>query len=964
MKVNRINLQDAKKSTNSNFGASKSGVQCNENLNEISKSASDGISNLGKAQVNQANRSSLTLSFKGGNPKQVVHIMPEGVVIKKGGVATVIADWVKKFPEYNNDVEHFFFMPYYNGKITNDENGNPISVETVMKDNKPQFVGTDNKLKEIKEVADYSIQTNSLETKTAEKTTCKIFDATHLIGDEYRPTSGKVKFLMVEAPKTAAMQVPYSDTGFGYLGGGLYENYTQFAHATIEGMEHLKGQEGFEDFDPRNVVIHDWHSSGALNFIREKASNGDELYKDMNVGYIFHNAGRGGYQGVEARPIDIFKSLATPEEFEAVVNSKKYMDLFTKEGPKAAKQQEQFWRDLMPGLVDEMGQINPSMLPITLGEQGYIKVATVSPGYAVECATNPEFAQGLTDHMKNLKNNGTLQGITNGLAAPSESAQISPSASKLYHKNFFESLGENKILFKDGSEVKPMLTFNPENLNVDEIAKVKKANKYNFLERLVKYETVQPETMPEGMKPIDLVTGVFGKNAKITSTLNEKTLEAVENDNAKLFASWGRGDFQKGIDELLVGIKKYVKSPADDGKSIFVICGGLMDNEEGLNIKKIVKELQGMPELDGRFAYIDGWGPASAMGSASDFGVFSSRFEPCGLTPQEEYARGGATIGTNTGGMKSTITAFDGTNIENATGFRTARGFYDINPLQMQADELQQTEAGRKFLKIYNESVDAVKKELGDNANEQAIKAKIEADGVLDVAVRQFRDEVMADDIADQFANATKLSEEQLNKIHYNAAALRADWDNNHAINDGANSAFESYEKHFFKGFTDEATSSAPAEGIVDKTFLNSLKETVEDKIGDIAETAEQGGKKGKNLLDSIPFKGKVAGAIGIAAVAIGGAYAIYKKKSKKGEGDTFTPSTQAPAPATPAPAIAPAQAVASTPAPAPAPQAQAPAPAVAPTPAVAPAPAPQAQAPAPAPQAQAPAVKPEQQKQ
>ena len=170
-----------------------------------------------------------------------------------------------------------------------------------------------------------------------------------------------------------------------------------------------------------------------------------------------------------------------------------------------------------------------------------------------------------------------------------------------------------------------------------------------------------------------LVTGQTTRKATITGNIQEEDIKILEAkyDAYKLnpenppymptlFTSWGRGDFQKGIDEILMAIKAGAKNNTENlaindyalkkevdslylkayaqkelgneeaykealdkavrkekelgvmPKPIFAICAGLDgDSDDIKRIRTLISELSTMPELKGQFAYIDGFGPGA-----------------------------------------------------------------------------------------------------------------------------------------------------------------------------------------------------------------------------------------------------------------------------------------------------------------------------------------------------------------
>ena len=102
-----------------------------------------------------------------------------------------------------------------------------------------------------------------------------------------------------------------------------------------------------------------------------------------------------------------------------------------------------------------------------------------------------------------------------------------------------------------------------------------------------------------------------------------------------LFVSWGRGDFQKGHPITLEAFIKFAKSK--EGSNALLVMGGELPKgaNETRRILELMERVNADSSLKGRIAFIDGFAPGYAMSSAAEFASFSSRFEPCGLTPPE-----------------------------------------------------------------------------------------------------------------------------------------------------------------------------------------------------------------------------------------------------------------------------------------------------------------------------------------
>ena len=185
MKVSKLEMLNTRKmSLNNNFKGNIT-VNLNKNLNEFSKSTNEAIKNLGIAQVKTPEMSSV-LTFTGGKPNQVAHLISEGALSKGGGVATVINDWIKQWsnyvPENGKPTQHNFFIPYYNGDVIKDENG--VKVLPVKENGKTFYVSdvddltqvtaSKGKKIEIKELLESTIKENEAATGRAKNITYHI----------------------------------------------------------------------------------------------------------------------------------------------------------------------------------------------------------------------------------------------------------------------------------------------------------------------------------------------------------------------------------------------------------------------------------------------------------------------------------------------------------------------------------------------------------------------------------------------------------------------------------------------------------------------------------------------------------------------------------------------------------------------------------------------------------------------
>ena len=157
---------------------------------------------------------------------------------------------------------------------------------------------------------------------------------------------------------------------------------------------------------------------------------------------------------------------------------------------------------------------------------------------------------------------------------------------------------------------------------------------------------------------------------------------------------------------------------------------------------------------------MDGFAPAYALASAADYALFTSRFEPCGLTQFEAMKYGCIPIVTNTGGFASTVLQSDET--DTPTGYKTEHSFFMTD------------ETLRNNLNITGEITDKNRRTLRDTALAEEVKNAMER------------------------ATLTTLSsKEEHEKIMRNCLTAKAGWENNAQFNDGTPAIEKINEFHF-----------------------------------------------------------------------------------------------------------------------------------------------------------------------
>lgn len=266
------------------------------------------------------------------------------------------------------------------------------------------------------------------------------------------------------------------------------------------------------------------------------------------------------------------------------------------------------------------------------------RVVTVSRNYADELSGFVEFGWDFRDILRIRRDHRTFSGIVNGY----EKSKIIPSASKIEHLNAF---------FKNTD----FAVYDENSLHV------KNKNKAEFIKLLGKLST------DEKYKQEVLPLLEFYKFDKLD----------IENpDKVPVFCATSRMAEQKGYDiaadAILILTQAYLKQKESGVLPIFVM-GGAGSAEIFDYLKKLKDKVSVLnPEMGKRIFVFRGYKDefAYAIQLAADFYMMPCRFEPCGLTQMEAFAKGALPMAMSTGGLVDTI-------INGVDGFRTEVFFVD-----------------------------------------------------------------------------------------------------------------------------------------------------------------------------------------------------------------------------------------------------------------------------------------------
>lgn len=635
-------------------------------------------------------------------------------------------------------------------------------------------------------------------------------------------------------------------TGAYSTGGGNFVStniaYADNNRALVEILPKLNTEaHGF--YNPANIWLHDRPAFITMNAIADASHFGNTYYNGLKAHGTFHNPGR-DYQGAESNPFEFFKMVARPEDIETLKKHsqleklKKIEARWGKEWDKAPLAEKNFanqiLRPFMANFLDDyvdtandVRTFNISMTPIagTNINPRNMSGGTVSVNYGKEMKSleTPDIAQFLTTKLAATK---TID-ITNG-STPANLRLDDPTATFCQGNNIngLTELKEGFTTYK----------YDPKLNNLDEVLNAKKSNTKWLLNSL---GDAFEKGGPQGITKMFFTDKqVSENNASIIGHLSKYE------DGDMLFMGWGRPDPQKGYPSTFQAFLDFLKDPKIDSEvkkhTKLLVGAGVWENDarDYTWVQDIIRQIG---ELDGGIykgnaCYVNGFFPNRLVGCAT-YTIFSSRFEPCGITPLESFASGTPVISTKTGGAPDFITETRGYLTKNP---------YLRNPESLKIDPAKL--AGKKAEEIGN-IIDAER--MFANASE--LKECIIA------ATSDYN-------LKPEEGKLTKYGE-----MVKDAITQKIDWHENAAYN-GGKTANERYMTEVFE---------------VDKGIEGRNFEKLKRLVGEFGTAVEDGAKKLRNKWT------KTIIGTGIAIAAIGtAAYAYMKRDDKKIQANTQTPQT------------------------------------------------------------------------
>ena len=718
-------------------------------------------------------------SFKKKRKDQMVFVGAEMEGYQKiGGVSTVIKD----YQIFDNPI----VIPYYNGKLEYTSFGIPTGNVSVLKkpDGTPIFTSYDLDMNSMSFILKNEKRYKELEL-VAEKT-MQWGDRPSVPIALYKVKDTKPSHYMVYTEMTAKMRRPYQEihkrpsytsvnSVLNFIKPTSWEGtaYGQFGKAFVELLPEIK------DFYPETIVCNDSQTAYVIEYMAKKNLAGDEYYQNMKPTYVKHNVGM-GYNG-EISNRDMFVNLgATLEDIRAIENDPEYIEALKN------NQDDLYFKKFIEKTQTPDGTANATKLVLNYREQGFVGAdTTVSEFYGDAITSNPEINPQLFPIEKALRAQGKGGGILNPLNDPTvDPYKPLPSFLKTFNIETEAKLKNGKfVTFKP---IKPYI----KGASYSDMMKIKNENKRNLLERFSnQYSYFQDKGA--------VYTGGENRKVEVYGIIDKKWIEKIDNgEQVTLFTSWGRGDFQKGLDIVMQAFARHAKTPCG-ANSLLILGGQLEDNQsQAKELKDMAHSLEKDKDLQGRFVFINGFAPGYAMATAADASVFASRFAPCELTDFEAMKYFSTPIVTNTQGLaqKNFDPRIDFEK-PRATSYKTIHEFYmnkekliEVSPsFKLSYEKLLKKE--RKIQRLLG-----LKKE---KLAEVAVK-NVESSQAYMELLRYSRDEVLVEEFTEAL-NAKATEPKEISELLYeNLQKVKTSWKENGAFRPDGKSSYEAYQELHF----------------------------------------------------------------------------------------------------------------------------------------------------------------------
>ena len=832
------------------------------------------------------------ISFKSGNPRHIAHMVAEEPLFgfNGGGVGTVVNDYnfldkdvdkvVKIIPLYNQQVDYKKDIDKKTGKVKM-----PIAQDVKVRyipDNLPanhpfkgkegtpfitgQPVDNATNLVEFLEKKKDNIflleevKSSKMNWGMEENVPIKMFRAqkdqhlTDLMSQKGMSAElqNKLEFVFTYVDSTASMPKQYSDgmsyaTATGselekrFASGWKGQDYPKYNKASVELMSGLKDKYGI---DPKYFLCSDGQNMFTMHYAAQKNAAGDSYWKDKFLGGVGHNMNKGYDQPMGARQA-IVNLGATREELLKLKNDPKYIEALRNGN------EEQFLRETVLKNFARPYGMNAYSVAVHYAKTGYSPMlTTVSEGYHNSLITN-NLVSAMYADLVELDKLGRFKGLTNPLMDPN----VSPFKDGILQPGYKSDV---KLKLKDGSvaTVNKFQVFDPNKSDLKSVREVKRQNKINLLERFSdKYinAILLDKDGKEISKPnqgrMHITAGKFDRNLKMYGGISEEYLNKLKKgEDVKLIISWGRGDFQKGMDTVIDTFEKYAEKDPD---AILIFGGDMKYEPETVEKFELVSS---KPKLKGRMLMTDGWTPGKDFAMAGDAALLPSRFAPCELTDLEAKKALCTPIVPNVQGMAQKD--FDPDITGDAKLMDAYKGKHEYFMSEETALKAANEDAKTAFNKVKDKLVSDITKKYKGQINEdipaELLKGTLEADEDYKKALRKLRDSVISDEMAECLERALIRDRNSKNAETILANQIKADttWFGNAWLS---------------------ATGKSSGQLYFDYHFNNKGKNISKNDLIKLDFSGLGHGITGGNSGNSIHFNGKTkkiaAAALGLAAL-------------------------------------------------------------------------------------------------
>lgn len=853
------------------------------------------------------------ITFKSGNPKHIAHIVAEEPLFgfSGGGVGTVSHDYnfldkgadkiTKIIPMYNQDVLYKEDLDPLTKK-TKGALGQGVEVRYVprnlpanhpLKANEGVAFITPEKIDKTTDIIKFleekrnrvflldEVKSSSMSWGLEENVPIKMFKARKdenlikAMTDKKmsKALQEKLEFVFTFVDSTASMPIPYADNSYSYSSGNTLakqlssgwkgQEYAKFNKAVVELLPELNTKYGI---DPGYILCSDGQSMFTMHYAAMKNAAGDNYWKDKFLGGVGHNMNAGYDQPMGARQA-IVNLGATKKEIEQIINSKEYINALKK------GEEEKFLREtVLKDFYREKGGMTAFHVPIHYAKAGYVPMlTTVSEGYHNSIITN-DLVSAMYEDLKEIDKLGRFKGITNPLMDPN----VTPFSDSILQGGYKKDV---KLKLKDGKEatVTKFRVFDEaKKYDLKHVREVKNHNKLSLIERFnpkyidaMAFDSKNNKWLAADTGRMEITTGASGRKAKIYGEIAPQYAEAIKKGkDVKLIVSWGRGDYQKGMDIVIDAFEKYAQRDPD----AILVFGGDMKNDQSIVDKfKMVSERKA---TKGRMVLMDGWAPGKDFAMAADVALLPSRFAPCELTDLEAKKALCTPIVPNTQGMAQKN--FDPSITEEAKLMDGYKGKHEFFMTEKTAFEAANKDAKKEFTEIKDKLISEIKKDfkgkLKKDIPDDFLLEQLQGKDSYQKALNKLRDSVLSDEMADCLERA--LVKDRNGRIPETILKNQVDanttWFGNAWLSKTGKSSGDLYrELHF-----------------ANKGQNISKKDLIKLDFSGLTGSFTRGqqeisfGQKIKKLLSS--KSGKIAlGVTGTIAIA-GAGYGLYKKQQEK----------------------------------------------------------------------------------